>query len=877
VSYSLPRQSLPREATQQFLLFLAVGFVFFVAIGISLSPSARVQSWFVEYRWQHWLGFMGWAAGFGLIHRLSRRFMSEADPYLIPILALLSGWGLMIVWRLNPALGMRQTLWLIVGIGVISYGIRQRNILDMLRRYKYLWLISGMLVTALTYFFGSYPGGTGPKLWLGCCGFYFQPSEPLKLLLVVYLAAYLSDRLPTTQNLLHLLAPTLVMIGVTLLLVIGQQDLGTASLLVVIYTLTVFLSSGRLSLLLIIIPLLAAAGYLGYQQFPVVQLRINSWLNPWLDPSGSSYQIIQSLMAVAAGGLLGQGAGLGSPGVVPIAHSDFIFSAIAEEFGLIGVLGFIGLYGLLVHRGFLIAIKASDSFRRILAAGLTLALVIQVILIAGGNIRLLPLTGVTLPFISYGGSSLVTGMISILLILLVSNETEVESAPISSPMPYLYTSAVLLSGLFILSLAAGYWSIIRSDQLLSRTDNPRRSIADRYSRRGAFLDHNNQIISYTSGNPGDFTRNHLYPPLSTTIGYSSPIYGQFGLEGTMDSYLRGVEGNNLFVLWWNRLLNGYPPPGLNVRVSIDLDLQQITDQLMEGHKGAAVLLNARTGEILVLSSHPYFDPNTLEQDWKNIIVNPNAPLINRATQSRYSPGASLGPFLLMLYQFQSQLPDLPEKLNYYHAGKELRCAIQPGSRQPLQWQEAIASGCPSASMQLGSHVQPLQLQNLFQKLGFYTAPSIPIPVSKPDPALPIRQGDLAAIGEENLLVTPLQMALAASAITTNGFIPEPFLTTALQTPDGKWTVLENQPGRQAISPIQSIFAREMLTLPDTNYWQTIGLAQSSFTTLTWFLGGTITTTSEVPLAIAVVLEEDNPSLAQQVGQKLLSYPLFGQR
>ena len=180
------------QQIQARLLKLAAFFLFLYSLILTLSPAARERSWQVDYRWSHWLGFVLWASLIALAHYQLRRRLPDSDPYLLPLAALLSGWGMLTVWRLDASLGLRQALWLVVSLGIFILGLRLPSDLRFLRRYKYLWLTGGLLLTALTLVFGTNPLGAGPRLWLGCCGVYFQPSEPLKLLLIVYLAAYLS-------------------------------------------------------------------------------------------------------------------------------------------------------------------------------------------------------------------------------------------------------------------------------------------------------------------------------------------------------------------------------------------------------------------------------------------------------------------------------------------------------------------------------------------------------------------------------------------------------------------------------------------------------------------------------------------------------------
>ncbi|MBN1304135.1 MAG: FtsW/RodA/SpoVE family cell cycle protein [Anaerolineales bacterium] len=629
------------DRLQSRLLKLAGGFLALYAIILTLSPAVRMRTWQVSYRWEHWIGLLVWAVCFAIANYQTSRLLPDRDPFLLPITAVLSGWGLLLIWRLVPSLGMRQTIWLLLATAVLTIGLRLPANLRHLRNYKYLLLFSGLLLTALTLFFGANPLGYGPQLWLGYRSVFLQPSEPLKLLLVIYLAAYLSDRIHLRRRLLLLTFPTILVIGLSLLLLLVQRDLGTASIFIGLYTMILYMGTARRRFLLICFGTLLLAGILGYFTIDIVRLRVDTWLNPWADPSGTSYQIVQSLLAIANGGLLGRGPGLGSPGLVPVAHSDFIFAALAEEHGLMGTAALLMLYGLLINRGFRAALNAQDRYRRILAAGLTTYLGIQTLLIVGGNLRLLPLTGVTLPFVSYGGSSLITGTIAILLLLLIGSQPDDEPAPLPKPSPYLITSALLLSGLLLSLLANSYWGIIRSADLLTRTDNPRRSIADRYVPRGQILDRDNRPINMTDGQVGEYKRSYLIPELGSVIGYTHPIFGQAGLEASLDNYLRGLQGNPVSLVLWNQLLYGQPPEGLDVRLSIDLELQAAADQALKEHTGALVLIDASTGDILVISSHPTFDPNLLDQTGNTLIDDPDARLLNRVTLGSYPIGRTL--------------------------------------------------------------------------------------------------------------------------------------------------------------------------------------------------------------------------------------------
>ena len=796
--------------TQSNLLKIAAAFLILQTLIMTLSPGVRARTWETDYRWWQWLGLGVWGVFTWFTHQAILKRLPDADPYLFPAAALLSGWGLLTVWRLDPVFGGRQMIWLGVSMLVLYFGTRLPTSLDSLRKYKYLLLSAGLVLTSLTLFFGTNPLGYGPRLWLGCCGVFFQPSEPLKLLLVAYLAAYLADRLPIRLGALPLLYPTLLLSGIAILLLYFQRDLGTASIFLALYTSIIYLATQRRRAVLVSVGFLILVGITGYYFVDIVRARIDSWLNPWDDPSGGSYQIIQSLMAFANGGLEGRGPGLGSPALVPVAISDFIFAAIAEETGLMGTIGLIALFGLILARGLRTALRAPNLFRRLFAAGISAYIGIQALLIMGGNLRLLPLTGVTLPFISYGGSSLLTSFIALLFLLLISNHLDEEPAPLPRPQPYIAIGAFLSLGLFTAALTNGWWAIVRGPDLLMRTDNPRRIIEDSYVMRGMLLDRANIIINSTEGEIGSYTRVYKYPDIASIAGYNHPVYGQAGLESSLDEYLRGLKGNPASTIWWNHLLYGMSPEGLDVRLSIDLYLQYRTDQLMLDHTGAAILLNAASGEIFVMSSHPTFNPNQLNEIGPKLNEDPNKPLINRATQGLYSIGSLVEPFTNAIQDKQTLDDD--------------------------------------------------ELKEVYEALGFYRTPQLRLQVAEP----------LLNVDVRALHVSPLQVALAAAALSNHGTVPAPRIATAVNTPEEGWIVLPAL--GTSFTAIQASVVDEMaesLMVDGENYWEHTARAQETESTVSWFIAGTPPNWQATPMVVVVLLEEDNASLAQWIGRELL--------
>ena len=841
----------------------------------------------MTYPWEHWLAFLAWVALFAIVHRQSDRYAPNRDPYILPVAALLSGWGLMTIWRLFPSFGIRQTIWLAISVAAFIAGLRLPARLGFLRKYKYLWLTGGLVLTGLTLILGTYPGsGPGPRLWLGCCGVYLQPSEPLKLLLIVYLASYLADRQPllpfvmdlnekgnasNQAALLPLLAPTLIMTGLALLLLLVQRDLGTATIFLFLFGVIVYMATRRFFILAVSLLVLVLSGAAGYFLFDVVRIRVDAWLNPWLDPSGGSYQIVQSLLAIANGGLFGRGPGLGNPAFVPIPHSDFIFSAIVEENGLLGAIALITLLAILAARSIQIAMKATDRYRRYLAAGLTAYLIGQSILIISGNLRLLPLTGVTLPFVSYGGSSLLTSFISALLLILISTQPDHGPTPGYVQRPYLYLGGFLFAGLSAAAIATGWWSYYRGPDLVTRTDNPRRALTDRLVHRGALLDRHGEPIAVTAGTPGDFTRQVEYIPLSPITGYTDPIYGQAGLEATLDPFLRGLSGNPGLEIWWNHLLYGQPPPGLDVRLSLDLDLQKTADKLLQDRSSSLVLINAKSGEILAMSSHPYFDPNKLEETLPELVDDPRAPLFNRATLGQYPPGTALAPFLLTATTAQADIPPLPANLESRLDGAAIACATVPPE---TTWEGTISAGCPGSQLALANALGPQAVLDLFNELGLYSAPDLRLPASSSLPPSSFQDPQRVYLGESALVVSPLQMALAAASLSTGGKRPAPQIAAAVKTSPDQWLVL---PPLGETTLIYSKDAADTiaasLAVDGLPIWQSTGRALNSASTVSWYLAGTMPNWNGAPLALVVLLEEDNPELAVVIGQAMIQAAL----
>ena len=327
------------------------------------------------------------------------------DSYIFLIISLLSSLGIIIIYRLDSGFGIRQIMWYALGVVLFFLGYVIFRYIRNWDEYIFLYVGTSIFLFLLTFIMGTtIKGATN---WIRIGGFTFQPAEIIKLIFVFFLAAYIAypEKLKNIYTFLFL-------VYVHILFLFLQRDLGMAMLFFGIFISIFYVSNKNLKLLLY--NLLAAFGIIviGYFTMTHVQVRYEAWVNPWRDIAGRGYQITQSLFAIAEGGFFGTGLGLGRPDSIPEVHTDFIFSAVCEEMGIFGGIGVILLYFILIYRGFKISLQIKDMFKKTVALGITLTYSYQTFIIIGGVTKLIPLTGITLPFISYGGSSLVSAFIA---------------------------------------------------------------------------------------------------------------------------------------------------------------------------------------------------------------------------------------------------------------------------------------------------------------------------------------------------------------------------------------------------------------------------------------------------------------------------------
>ncbi|WP_068403209.1 FtsW/RodA/SpoVE family cell cycle protein [Kribbia dieselivorans] len=435
------------------LLMLAIGIIVVAYINVELALHGSLPP--------DLLYLVGGVAGVALIFHLVLRWRaSYADPLILPIAVLLNGMGLVMIHRLDIAAGrsitgglaFKQLTWTVIGVVIALTVLITLRDHRVLRRYTYTAALGALILLLLPLVPGLGKSAYGSRIWISVGGFSFQPAEIAKILLAIFFAGYLVQ----TRDVLSLagrkvlgitfprmrdLGPILFAWLISIAILVFETDLGTSLLLFGLFVSMLYVATERVSWIAIGLTLTAAGAYVAYLLFGHVQRRVLCWLDPF-SPEGVDQcgQITTGLMGMASGGLLGHGLGQGRPWLTPLPESDYIFPSFGEEIGLVGVFALLLLYVLLVERGMRTAIGLRDGFGKLLAAGLAFVIALQVFVVVGGVTRVIPLTGLTLPFLSYGGSSLLTNWTLIALLLRISDHArrpvpDVDPADISSDTP----------------------------------------------------------------------------------------------------------------------------------------------------------------------------------------------------------------------------------------------------------------------------------------------------------------------------------------------------------------------------------------------------------------------------------------------------------
>ena len=780
---------------------------------------------------------LGLFAAFIISHLVIRKLAPNADPALLPITFALSGIGIAFVMRLAPELAARQILWLFLSIAAMLLTLLVVPSLKKLTRYKYTLMLVGIVFLLLPVFIGTEQSGS--KIWLSFGGFSFQPGELAKVLVVLFLAGYLADNREMlsvggrrvgrfTIPDLRTLAPLLVMWAISLVIVIFETDLGSALLFFGIFLVMIYVATGRWTYVIAGVVLLAIGGIAAFFLFSHVQQRIDIWLDPYAYRDGAGYQLIQGFYSLADGNLLGTGIGRGMPDLIPVVESDFIFVGMAEEMGLLGASAILLLFVLFAVRGFTIAARAQSDVDAFCAAGLTTAIAFQAFVIVGGVTRLIPLTGVTLPFMAQGGSSLLASFIIVGLLLRAGDSgtgqqqellgvTTFEGGvlgrvTLGKRLTLLVTGFACLFALLIGNLT--WHMVIDATNVRTAADNNHTLERNSNIQRGAILTSDGVVLAQSQlGDNGRWQR--VYPQgamAAHVVGYQSVRFGAAGVEGTYADTLAGRAD----IGSWSSALNVLADadvPGNDVYLTLDSRLQTTAEQVLAGYNGAVVVLDAQTGALLAMASTPTYDNNGVNDILDSSSTTGGAQgegagdaggsdgsvLFNRATQGLYAPGSTFKMVTLSSGLTQGGITldtpfDAPGSIDI---GNAIITNFDGASYGTVSLREGFALSSNTVFAQVADRVGATQLCDTAGGFGFMRNLDTDFDVATslmPEPAEMTKwetawAGVGQPVGEHKSPAGPqttvLEMCMVGSAFANGGTIMTPYVMDHVVSPEGQ--------------------------------------------------------------------------------------------
>lgn len=797
---------------------------------------------------------LGLFAAFAAAHIGVRIFAPGADPAILPVVFTLSGIGITFVTRLQPDASLGQVIFLFLGVALMVGTLAVVKNLEVVKRYKYVLGIAGIILLVLPMFIGTEIYGS--KLWIKIGGFQFQPGEFAKVLIVLFLAGYLAENreLLSISNRtvlgikfprLRLLYPLFIVWGVCLLVVAFERDLGSALLFYTIFLIMLYVATGRVSYVIIGLALLAVGAFGMYQIMSHVQVRVAIWLDPFSDAQNLGYQIVQSLFSLADGGLAGVGIGKGMADIIPVVASDMIFAAIGEEMGLLGGSAVLLLFMLFAVRGLTTAARAKSDLAAFSAAGLTAAISFQAFTIVGGVTKLIPLTGVTLPFMSQGGSSLLASFVIVALLLRAGDEATGRSTEIANTSTDLATAGYrttvrgshmrrpaldtpesgllgrvalanrltrtvfLFTALFAVLIGnITYIQVIKASEYQDMPSNNHTINKARFIKRGSIITADGLTLA-ESIQQADGTYARSYPNgnlAAHVVGYYSQQYGTMGIENTQNDTLTGSKD---YSSWQNALnsLAGISEPGNSVQLTIDSRIQRAAEQALAGRVGAIVALDPRSGAVLAWASAPTFDNTNIQAaiEAANASGGADTSMYDRATLALYTPGSTFKVLTLSsaLENGLATLDTTYDSPGRMEIGGADVVSIGERGHGKISLAKAFAL---SSNTVFGQVADGLGAEKLVatarafgygQQLGldFTTAASVmPNPEEMTEWELawagagqPVGQGHTP--GPQ---ATVMQNALMAATIANNGIAMNPYVVSQILAPDG--TVLKTTRG-----------------------------------------------------------------------------------
>ncbi len=653
------------------------------------------------------------------------------------------------------------------------------------RKYGYFYAILGILALGVVLLFGTYVNGAKLNLTIG--PFSIQPSEFVKLSYVLFLASVLSKK-ANFSNIISSGIIAAIHVGILVL----SKDLGTALIFCIVYIFIVYIASGKSFYLFGGLLIGSGAVIVAYKLFDHVATRVDAFINPWPLIDDKGYQITQSLFAIATGGNFGMGIYQGMPETIPVVEEDFIFSAICEEYGVLFGIGLI----LVIISTFIMLIKIAfsckDNFYKLTVAGFAVLYVFQVFLTIGGAIKFIPSTGVTLPFISYGRSSIVAMYLMFFASVGIEmNQEKVhrirknEVTILKTSNKYAYRTTIIFSTLMSFMIVFLFiFSTFKGEAIINNPYNKRYIVLEKKIDKGKILSRTYDVLAETKvDDNGDKYRYYPYGEIfAHVVGRCE--YGLDGLEAAYNYDLL-EENMNIFSKIFCEL-NNVKLQGNNIITTLDTNLQSESYEALGDDSGSIIVMDANTGELLVMVSKPSYNPNSVIEDWELISENNTGALLNRAINGLYTPGSTFKLFTML--EYFNEYRDSYKNYEYYcegitHlSGFSMQCSNKTAHGK-CDLKRSLAKSCNCSFVNIGKLIDKNNLQILCDRLLFNTELDFDFDcknsifeISNDSTEFDIAQ---TVIGQGKTLVTPMHMAIIMNAIANEGVAMKPTLVSGI--------------------------------------------------------------------------------------------------
>lgn len=814
---------------------------------------------------------------FGVIFMFFHFMYKRCSVLLLNHTCMLLAIGMIILTSISFDKAFRQFIFIAVGaVFMVTIPLLfQKG--SKFRNYSAVYFVLGVALLAVVVAMGA--TSYGAKLTISIGSLSFQPSEFVKIFFVFFIASMLYKGAEFKRVFL-----TSCLSAVYVLLLVAAKDLGGALLYFMAYLLMIYVASKKVLYLGAGFGGMAVACVAGYYLFSHVRTRVFVWLNPTADIDNKGYQICQSLFGIGTGGWFGLGVGEGLPTKIPIVDKDFIFSAISEEFGAFFAIGLI----LLCLSCFIVIINVSlqmkDKFYKLVAVGLSVLYATQVVLTIGGAIKFIPSTGVTLPLVSYGGSSMLSTLIVFGIVqgLYMRKSTSQKNAkPEENNREYnvvTYIFAAIFAGMI---LYMSYFLVFESEDFINNEYNGLHTLFEEDVKKGQIITSDGVVIAETvTDEDGEEHRNYPYGTMFAHLtGYSSKV--RTGLEKQYNFTL--LRSNTFFGEQLMCELTNVKKQGDNVITSIRYDLQEMAYEALGNYNGAVIVMEPSTGKILAMVSKPTYDPNSIDEDWESL--QEGSALYNRATQGQYTPGSIFKIMTLLAYMETN--PDSYMNYSYECTGeitiqnKTMHCASGKAHGK-VDLKSSFAKSCNTSFVNMMQSIDEEIFQKICDEMLFNQY--LPISFESSMSSFAIADGDETslkmdtAIGQGKTLVSPLHMVMLASAICNDGVVMRPQLVEEVENYKG--ITVETTKSKE----YKTLFDETQLSVLSEYMRETVetgtasGLNKSAYTaygktgtaqtsndldkTNAWFVGYAEYEGKEI--AIAVVVEDSGTGSAYAV-------------